>query len=401
MLVVCQHFFPESFRINDLCAGFTENDIEVDVLCGEPNYPQGEWFSGYNAWHPRTEVHEGIHIYRTFEIKRGNNSNVRIFLNYMTFPMASLLHVPQFLNKHYDRIFIYQLSPVYMAVAGITIGKLTHTPIIMYVMDLWPENLYSVLNFQNPAIRAMLLHSSNWCYQNTDKLICLTGKMRDILVKRTGKPDSDICVIPQCCEKIYEKPIFSPQLAKKFPDGFNLVFTGNLSPAQDFPLILKSATILKKEGYHINWIIVGDGMSRKEIQRQVQRRGLEQCFFFEGFHPIEDMPKYAGIADGLIACLSPSPLLDCTIPAKVMSYLASGKPIILAMDGEAKALINQNHCGFAGDSGNLPQLVANIKKLYHLTPEQRQKMGKQCHALHFRDFERNVNLKKMIKFIFE
>lgn len=401
LLVVCQHFWPENFRINDLCEGMSEAGVEIDVLCGEPNYPKGEWFEGYGPFRRRREKHGKINIFRCFEIRRGKNTNVSIFANYMSFPLSSLLHVPEFLGKNYDRILIYQLSPVYMAWAGLAIGKLTHTPVITYIMDLWPENLYSVLPFKNPLIRRILLGTSTRCYRRSDKLICLTKKMANIVEKRTGKTASDICVIPQCCEKLYETPIHDPALHKRFSSGFNIVYTGNISPAQDHPLMLHAAKELYDKGCHINWIIVGDGMSCDSFKRDVKSAGLEKIFFFEGMQKIERIPAYLELADGLIACLCRSSFLECTIPAKVMSYIASGKPLILAMDGEARSLINRNGCGFAGPSGDADMLVKNIMRLYNMTAAERNEMGEKCRSMHFRYFERDANLRRMMRFVFE
>lgn len=400
VLVVCQHFWPEAFRINDLCEGFAEHGLEVDVLCGEPNYPQGEWFHGYGPFKRRHEMYQGIHIHRTFEIKRGSNSSFRIFINYMTFPIASMFHVPGLLAKKYDKVFIYSLSPVYMGIAGIIIGKLQKAEIITYVMDLWPENLYSVLNFKNRIIRKILMSSSTWFYKKSDKLICLSNHAIDVLKERTGKPDKDFCFIPQCCEKIYETLLYDEELEKQFGQGFNVVYAGNISPAQDFPTILHAAGQLRDEGYHINWIIVGDGMSCKEVQKAVQAQGLSDSFFFEGFKPVEDIPKYTAIASCLVACLVKSPLLDCTIPAKVMSYIASGRPIVLAMDGEANALINESGCGLACASGDAAGLTDNIRKIYSLSEAERACMGELGRKLHFEQFERDSNLEKLLNFVF-
>lgn len=401
ILVVCQHFWPESFRINDLCDGFIENNIDVDVLCGEPNYPGGEWFDGYGPFKRREEIHNGIHIHRVFEVKRGNNTNFKILLNYLTFPMASIFHVPALMHKKYDKILIYSLSPVYMGLAGILVGKLQKAEIVTYVMDLWPENLYSVLNLKNAFIRKILMMSSTWFYKKSDKLICLTNKAAEILQARTKKAKEKFCVIPQCCEKVYETSVYDKKLHERFEGSFNLVFIGNISPAQDFPLLLQAAAKLKQENYKINWIIVGDGMSRKEVENAVSERGLTDCFFFEGFKPINDIPKYTDIASCLIACLVKSPLLDCTVPAKVMSYFAAGRPIVLAMDGEAGRLINENGCGFASASGDAKALVENIKRIYALPNEDRKLMGKRAKELHSARFERNLNLIKLLQFMFD
>ena len=129
ILVICQHFWPESFRINDICDFFIEKGCSVDVLCGIPNYPKGRFFPGYSYIRKRKQTHNGINIRRVFEIPRGNNSNLRIFLNYISFPIASLFHIPRLLTKKYDKIFIYQLSPVMMSIAGILVGKLKKTEI--------------------------------------------------------------------------------------------------------------------------------------------------------------------------------------------------------------------------------------------------------------------------------
>lgn len=401
ILVVCQHFWPENFRINDICEGFVENDIEVDVLCGEPNYPKGEWFPGYGAWKKREEKHEGINIYRSFEIRRKGNTNLRILLNYLSFPLSSAHRVKKLYKNHYDRVFIYQLSPVYMGKAGLKIAKKKKIPSVTYVMDLWPENLYSVLNFKNKLIRRILYKTSTKYYLKTDKLICMTKRAKEILSERTGKPDEKILIMPQCPEKIYSQRMTDPELVSRFGGGFNIVYAGNISPAQDFPIMIEAAKRLEADGIAASFIIVGDGMSKGDAERLVSDSGLSHRFFFEGMKPMEDIPKYTDIASGLIACLSASALLECTIPAKVMSYIAAGRPIVLAMDGEAGEIVRECECGFAGPAGDAEALYESLKRLYEAGEEGRREMGKRAEALYLERFERDENLKKLIDFIFD
>ena len=146
ILVVGQHYWPENFRINDITAYFVEQGYEVDVLCGMPNYPSGRFPEGYGYFKNLRQRHKEVNIYRALEIPRGNNSNLRILINYLSFPIFSVLYIPRLLFKRYDRIFIYQTSPVFMALAGLVLGKLRRTETTIYVLDLWPENLFSVLS---------------------------------------------------------------------------------------------------------------------------------------------------------------------------------------------------------------------------------------------------------------
>jgi len=403
ILVVCQHFYPESFRVNDICDFLVEKGCDVEVLCGLPNYPSGKFVEGYSYFKKRNEVHNGVKIRRAFEIPRGSNTNFRIFLNYISFPIASLFHVPRLLTKKYDKIFVFTYSPILMAISGLIVGRIKKTEITMYALDLWPENLFSVLKVRSRFLRDVATRVSHWHYRQADKMLVLSQTMGDRIAQVTKLPADKIIMLPQACEKIYETEIHDKKLATKFKKGFNILFAGNISPAQSFDTIIAAATQLKKEGISdINWIIVGDGMSRKWLENEVTKAGLENCFYFEGQKPITEIPRYTGIADALLGCLVKSDLLEATIPAKVTSYLAAGKPMVLAMDGEARNLVNNlAKCGYAGPTGDSKALAENIKKLHSLSPAERKQMGKRGRDYHFKNFERNLILNKLYNFMFD
>ncbi|MCB5281633.1 MULTISPECIES: glycosyltransferase family 4 protein [unclassified Arthrobacter] len=402
MLVVSQHFWPEGFRINDICDYLVENDVDIEVLCGLPNYPKGELFPGYTWRGPYKEKHDGLTIYRAPEIPRGNNSNWRILVNYLSFPVASLLHLPRLMFGKYDKIFLYQLSPVMMTIAGLILSKVRKIESTMYVLDLWPENLFSVLKIKNKFLRLLVERVSHWHYRQADNIIVLSEQMRGKIQGITGLPDAKITVVPQACERLYEQEIHDPELAERLGNGFKVVFTGNISPAQSFETIIDAAETLKSEGLtDISWVIVGDGMSRSSVQGEIALRGLDDEFIFEGHHPVSDIPKYTTLADVLVGCLVKSELLEATIPAKVMSYIASGRPVVLAMDGEVRNLVeDQAQCGLVGPAGNSSTLADNVRSLHALTPEQRRELGARGKAYHLAHLQRTVVLKRLKDFIF-
>lgn len=402
ILVVSQHFWPETFRINDICDYLIEHGYVVDVLCGIPNYPTGRFTSGYGYFKNRKQTHKNINIRRVFEVPRSNNSNLRIFLNYISFPIASLFHIPSLLGRDYSKIFLYQTSPIIMTITGIVLGKIKKIETTMYVLDLWPENLYSVLPIKNKVLRTVAEMVSNWHYRHVDKLVVLSEAMKNALVARTDIDQDKIIVLPQAPEKIYEQKIKDGGLEKRFGKGFNLVFTGSITPAQSFDTIISSAKILRDRGVRdINWIIVGDGMSRKKVENNIKIAGLNDVFYFEGQKPIEDIPKYTSIADGLIGCLAKSDLLDATIPAKIMSYIASGKPLVLAMDGEVKTLINKTiRGGYVGKTEDSEALANNIIKLRSLSYVEREKMSNRLKDYYFNNLDRDVLLAKLVSFIY-
>lgn len=401
ILVVCQHYWPENFRINDLVEGFIERGHEVDVLCGQPNYPAGQFFEGYDSHSVKEEQHGKVKVYRTFEIKRGSNSNLRIFLNYITFPIASLFKIRKLKKKEYDRIFLYQLSPVMMGVAGQKLAKKKHIPCIMYVLDIWPQNLYSVINFKNKLIRKLLYKEAMWNYRQPDRLITVSDKMRQYFIEKLNRPEEEVTFIPQCPEKLYEQRIEDGALKERFEDRFNIVYTGNISPAQDIDTIVSAAWKCAEKGMNnVRFVIVGDGMSRQYFEAQVEKNSLKEYFCFEGFHPMEDIPKYTGIADALLGTLKSEGLEDFSIPAKVMSYLAAGRPLLLAMEGEPETIVSDADCGFASKPGDAAGLFDNICKLYEMTKEERNRLGENAFRYQQEHFERDKNINRMLEVIF-
>lgn len=400
ILVVCQHYWPESFRINDICDYFIDQNIEVDVLCGIPNYPQGKLYDEYGYFTNRRQVHNGVRIRRVFEIPRGRNSNFGIFLNNISFPIASLFHLPWLLNQKYDQVFIYQLSPVMMALPGIILGKIKKIKITMWAIDPWPESLYSFIPIRTAIMRKLVTAISHWHYRHVDKLIVLSDRIRTSMINTSGLDGQNVIVLPMACEKIYEEEIRDEDLAKRFKDGFKIVFAGTITPIISFETALEATSILKERGItDLRWIIVGDGMARKDVEKEVKKRGLVENFFFEGLKPKDDIPKYTNIADALYSSLVKTDFLEATIPAKIPSYLPAGKPIVLSMNGAAIDLINDIGCGLTSPAQDAKALADNLEKLYNMTPTQRKQMGSKAKTFHFKYFERNIVLHRLLDYI--
>jgi colanic acid biosynthesis glycosyl transferase WcaI len=310
VLIVCQHFWPENFRINDIAEYFVECGFQVDVLCGIPNYPKGRFFEGYGYFRNRRQQRGRVEIFRAFELPRGKSTNAGIAANYLSFPLGSLLMLPKFVFRYYDKIFLYSLSPVYMSFVGILLGKMKKIETTMYVLDLWPENLFSVFPVKNRFLRKLLSVTSHWHYKNSDKLVVLSNQMKAHMVDAVGIESERISVLMQACEKHYEVDIEDSILREKFDSRFVILYAGNISPAQSFSTMLDAASVLKTKGLsNILWVIVGDGMSASDVKSEVIARGLESSFSFEGLVPLEDVPRYTTVADVLVGCLVKSELL--------------------------------------------------------------------------------------------
>ncbi|MDA8373689.1 MAG: glycosyltransferase family 4 protein [Actinomycetota bacterium] len=432
VLVVCQHFWPEGFRINDICDYFVERGEKVTVLCGLPNYPEGKLYDGYGIRRKRHQWRNGVEIVRALEIPRGRNSNPMILLNYLSFPVTSLLKVPAMVAKRPRRVFVYQLSPVMMAIAGILVARLTGAKLTMYVLDIWPENLFSVIKPRSTLIRRWLEVISHWHYRQADTLIALSEPMKVRLVEVTGLPPERILVAPQACEALYESRVVADDLRARFAGSFNVVISGNISPAQSFETVLEAAAQVRERASRpvrwivvispaqsfetvleaasrvrgrasrpVRWIVVGDGMSRRWLESRITEFGLDGDFVLEGHHAVEEMPRYFDVADVLLGSLARSDLLDATVPAKVLSYIAAGKPVVLAMDGEASHLVGGViRCGLVGPAEDAGALAENILAMEAMSPEDRRQMGMRGEVYHLEHLRRELILNDVYDFVF-
>ena len=400
ILVVTQHFWPENFRINDIVEGFLQDGIAVDVLCGLPNYPKGEWFPGYSAAGPFEEEWHGARLYRCKEVPRRGNTSVNIFLNYVSWPWYAA-HALHRLPGGYDAVFCFNTSPVLMCWPAIRYAKKHHIPFTNYVLDIWPENLYSVLNVKNKALRAIAQGVSDALYKNADRLIAMSEPLQQRLCQRTGMPPQKIAVITQYCEDFYAVPQPDAALQAQFGGRFNLVFTGTFTPAQSLETVITAVQDARSRGADmLHLLLVGDGMSRAALEAKVKELHAEDAVTFYGSVPATDIPKFTALADALIVCLSDSPDLGLTVPAKVASYMAAGKPVLASMDGAGNAAVAAAG-GLSSPACDAAALADNLLTLTRMDAAQRAAMGQSAKEYYLAHYRRSELLRKLEHFILE
>lgn len=400
ILVVTQHFWPENFRINDIVEGFLQDGIAVDVLCGLPNYPKGEWFPGYSAAGPFEEEWHGARLYRCKEVPRRGNTSVNIFLNYISWPWYAA-HALHRLPGGYDAAFCFNTSPVLMCWPAIRYAKKHHIPFTNYVLDIWPENLYSVLNVKNKALRAIAQGVSDALYKKADRLIAMSEPLQQRLCQRTGMPPQKIAVIPQYCEDFYAVPQPDAALQAQFGGRFNLVFTGTFTPAQSLETVITAVQDARSRGADmLHLLLVGDGMSRAALEAKVKELHAEDAVTFYGSVPATDIPKFTALADALIVCLSDSPDLGLTVPAKVASYMAAGKPVLASMDGAGNAAVAAAG-GLSSPACDAAALADNLLALTRMDAAQHAAMGQSAKEYYLAHYRRSELLRKLEHFILE
>ena len=401
ILVVTQHFWPENFRINDIVEGFLQDGLEVDVLCGLPNYPKGAWFDGYGPHGPWEEHYRTAQVFRAKEWPRKGNTSVNIFLNYVSWPLyaAAALHR---LPGGYDAVFCFNTSPVLMCWPAIRYAKKHHIPFTNYVLDLWPENLYSVLPVKNGLLRRIAQGVSDHLYKKADRLIAMSEPLQQRLCQRTGKPVSAVAAIPQYCEDFYAVPQHDPALEKRFAGRFNLVFTGTFTPAQSLDMVIRAVLDARASGAeNLHLLLVGDGMSRESLQALAHELNAGDAVTFYGSVPAREIPKFTALADALLISLSDSPDLGLTVPGKLASYMAAGKPVLASMNGAGAQEVQQSGGGLVSPACDQQALAENMVQIVTMAADQRAALGAKAKAYYLAPYRRAELLRRLETFILQ
>ncbi len=392
VLIVSQYFWPENFRINDLAIGLLERGHQVTVLTGVPNYPEGSFFAGYGYFSKQQNYH-GVKVLRVPLIPRGKGGGLRLALNYISFAISSTVAAPFVCKEKYDLIFVFQLSPITSALPALLLKKIKKIPILFLIQDLWPESLLATGAVKSKLLLSLVARLVSFIYQRCDKIL-IQAKSFACSVQQYGGATVFTDYFPNSAEGLFCATSSAMPAIPHLPDGFKVIFTGNIGAAQDFETIISAVEKLK--GYkEIHWIIVGDGRRREWAEAEAKKRGLTAHIHFMGRFPLDTMPVFFSQADALLVTLKKEPIFAMTIPSKIQSYLAFGKPIIAALDGEGAKIIEEARAGFIAPSGKPDKLADAVLKLYKIPKLDREKMGVNGKAYYEANFDREMLLDRL------
>lgn len=396
ILVVSQYFYPEQFRINDICTEWVKRGCKVTVLTGIPNYPQGKFYDGYGFQKKRTEVWNGIEIIRIPLIPRGRNS-LSLCLNYLSFAVSGFFW-KCFTEINADIVFNYQTSPITQSLIGIWLAKKRKIPCYLYVIDLWPDSVEIITGIHNKIFIGIINSLVNYIYKKSTKIF---ASSKSFILKMTerGIPPQKLEFWPQYAEDFYRacSKAEAADIKNDIPDDgiFNIIFAGNIGAAQGLGVLADTAAILKKNDFKIRFNIIGDGRYKIKILEEIEKQNVEEYFNFIEKQPAEKIPLYMAYADAALICLSKSEVFAMTIPAKTQSCMACGVPILVSADGEVGEIIEKAKCGFSSASSDAEGLAINIKKICGLSEKEITEMRKNSRLFYDNNFDKKILLDQM------
>lgn len=395
ILVITQYYYPEQFRITDVCEKLANDGNNVTVLTGLPNYPEGIVKEEYRKFRRRKEKINDVTIIRSFLFGRGNGA-ARLFLNYLSF-MISAIFKKRKLSHTYDAVFVYQISPVTQIYPAYVYAKKFKCPLIVNCQDVWPEVIKVYGIKENSLLFKLVKKYSIYLYEKADKILVSSQGFTEYLTNVCNVELDKIKYLPNHAESFYTT--FENNVFKN--DKVHLMFAGNIGIAQNLITLINAVTLIP-ENLQSQLIvdIVGDGSYMNEFKDIVENKELDDIFQFHGKKRIDELKYYYELADAYIMTLEGGTFVSRTVPSKLQGYMGAGKPILAAIDGEAQKIIKESNCGLYCNAGDfekfskiLIDFISNVEKY--------REMGNNGREFYFNNYTIKIYIKRLIELINE
>ncbi len=396
VLLVTQYFWPETFPVNLLADALKDTGCEITVLTGQPNYPEGKIFKGYSSLSVKKEQHNDLSVFRVPMITRGKSGSIRLFINYCSFAISASMVGPWLLRgKKFDIIIAVAQSPILAVIPAIILKRIKRLPLVTWVGDLWPESLRSTGHVSNSFILKMVGKLAGWVYNNSDLVLVQSETFRNPILELSRS--AVVAYLPNPAKVVSAESDNCSSLV--LDKGFNVVYAGNIGTVQSLEMIVAAAELLKDE-LHVRFVLVGSGSKSEWLKQVVEEKQLTNIQLPGRFPPLE-IPAILKQADALLVSLVKDKTMSLTVPSKTQSYMAVGKPIIAALDGEGARVVTEAEAGIATPAEDARALATAVIFLRDAPAELKIKMGRNAQDYFAKHFESGAVGIKLASFLKE
>lgn len=375
ILLLSQWYPPEPMKLlSDMTESLVAMGHEVTVLTGFPNWPSGNIYPGYRQRLVQRETVNGVHIIRIPLYPDHSRNALKRAANFLSFALSATILGP-FVTPRVDVIHVIH-PPITVGFPAWVISRLRGSPFTMEIQDMWPENLRSTGMLSNKLALSAVGTFARWVYSKAILVRVISPGFRLNLLEK-GVPDAKIRVISNWVDtKYYQPAAKSLEILNRLGmrGRFNILYAGTIGLAQGLDVVLDAAARLQLSTPDAEFVLAGDGVECERLRAEVARRKLANVRFL-GRLPGEAMPGLYACADVLFLHLRADPLFAITVPHKVFTYLAAGKPILLGGEGDAAFLVTDARAGIAVPPSHPEALASAVVRLHAMSQADRETMG--------------------------
>jgi glycosyltransferase involved in cell wall biosynthesis len=347
----------------------------VEVLTGFPNYPGGKVYDGYKIRWRMREVLEGIPVTRVAMYPSHDRSAIRRTLSYLTHSLSACIQMPYWRTIP-DIVYVY-LGPITLTWPAIVFRTFRGVPFVMDVADLWPESVSGSGMLENSWVVKLLHILCSWAYSMSSKIIVPTKGFKRVLCKR-GVPCSKIELVHHWCDEqnmhFPTKPDRDLSEKMGFNGYFNVVYAGNMGLLQALDSVLDAAELLASSLPQVHFYFIGDGVEVQHLKKRATDKQIPNVKFRPAM-PAQEIGQVLSIADALLIHLKDDPLSQVSIPQKTQAYMSAGRPILMAVRGDAAEFVKRAGAGLLCAPEDPHSIAEAIRLLVFMSVEERDAMG--------------------------
>lgn len=373
VLLLTQWFDPEpTIKGLPFARELVRLGFDVEVLTGFPNYPQGRLYAGYRQRWLQRETIDGVRIRRVPLYPSHDQSALRRVLNYASFAVTSLLYGLRAAGRA-DVIYAYH-PPLTVGVVAAVLRFVRRRPVVYDIQDMWPDTLAATGMISSQKVLGAVAVVCGWVYRAADRIVVLSPGFRQMLEQR-GVPSAKIEVIHNWADEVALR-LTRTSLPDGFPgpERFRIVFAGNLGRAQALGSLLEAARQLHARNSRVSLVFIGAGVEARPLREKALAMGLPNVTFL----PPVTMAEIGGVlqaADALLVHLRKDPLFEITIPSKTQAYMAVGKPILMAVRGDAADLVTAAGAGVLAQPEDPASIAAAAQGMADMGGDELARMG--------------------------
>ena len=397
ILIWTQYFWPENFRINALAKTLQKKGIEVTVLTGKPNYPQGDIYPGYTANGITYDTYHDIEVIRIPLAPRGQGSPTQLFKNYISFIVSGYTRAPFALKgRHFDAVLVYAPSPLLQALPAILVAYLKKASLAVWVQDIWPDSLESTGFIKNRFLLGIVSLMVRYIYRFSDLLLIPSESFRALIERHVSKKEK-IKFFPNAVDKDALLNNLKVEVADELKERFSVVFAGNIGIAQSCETILAAAHILRNN-HDICIYLVGSGSQAEKIGRRIALEGLTNIKMLGRFES-QDMPQLYAAASALLLTLRDEEVFAATVPSKLQSYFAAGKPLVASAKGETSRIVAESQAGLTCPPEDPEALASAIIQIYEMDDLEHRQLGENGRNYFEAHYDLNMSVEKLLSYL--
>lgn len=341
---------------------------------------------------PKEEFIDGIRVVRAWAYSKIHKSFIHRVFGFCTFMLSSLLK--SFRLGKFD-IIIGTSPPIFQGVTAWMISIFKWRPFVFEIRDLWPSFAIDMGILTNPVIILFAKWLERFLYWRADYFISLTPAFSKYLTKK-GVSEDNIYLIPNGADTDQFSPGSKENAVRKelnLDGKFVLTYGGAHGPANSLGTILDCAKLTADKG-DIVYLLVGDGKDKQNLLSRKQDENIDNVYFIEP-QSKDKISDYYIASDVCIATLQKIEMFKTVYPNKLFDYMACERPTILAIDGEARKVLEDSGGGIYVEPDNPEKMAEAVKELYN-NPEKRDGMGRKAREYVVKEFSRQIQNEKFL-----